>query len=396
MKTPRLTLMLAVLAIISSSPLVAEEKATSVNADDVLQSRNLLLQEVNVNNGLICSKNVGLLGSYYSTDLTTFLENHGHTVTMETAQTISNGSLSNLDVLYINRNGVLDATNHSSEIEAWVRSGGKLITEFDATELLFDGTFGLFNNATKDLDWSVPSGDVLGGNTINIVNSSHPIATGLPASFVSGDPIGVFKVYYEAELDPELDRIARLDGDTNEDGADDLVVASACIDSGQVIPFFTDFGDWSESFGLVTPQEEMLLLNAICDKCITEVAIDIKPGGYPNSINLSSGGATPVAILGSESLDVSLIDTSTLALGTASVKTVGKSDKLLCSIEDITGNYESGPEGIPDGFDDLVCHFVTMEIAPDEGGTSATLTGNFLPEAGGGALMGVDTVNIVP
>ncbi|MEI8598895.1 hypothetical protein P4S64_18840 [Vibrio sp. M60_M31a] len=208
-----------------------------------------------------------------------------------------------------------------------------------------------------------------------------------------GDPIGVFKVYNEAELDSELDRIARLDGDMNGDGADDLVVASACFNSGQVIPFFTDFADWT---GAEKPQEEMLLLNAICDQCITEVAIDIKPSGYPNSINLGSGGATPVAILGSESLDVNLIDVSTLALGTANVKTVGKFDKSLCSIEDVTGNYDGGLVGTPDGFDDLVCHFVTMEIAPEDGETSATLTGNFLPEAGGGALMGVDTVNIVP
>lgn len=130
------------------------------------------------------------------------------------------------------------------------------------------------------------------------------------------------------------------------------------------------------------------------------VKIDIKPGSFPNSINLRSNGATPVAILGSASLDVNDIDVSTLTLGTAGIKTVGKvktnkTGKPLCSVEDVSGDFGGGPEGAPDGFDDLVCHFVTIEIVPEAGNTSAKLSGNFLPAGGGGALEGTDSVVVI-
>ena len=124
-----------------------------------------------------------------------------------------------------------------------------------------------------------------------------------------------------------------------------------------------------------------------------EVTIDIKPGSFPNSINLGSGGATPVPILGSAKLNVNDIDPDTLTLGTAGIKTVGKTDRLLCSVDDVSGDFADGPEGAPDGFDDLVCHFLTMEIVSEEGDTEASIAGalyNATP------IGGSDSVNIVP
>jgi len=44
----------------------------------------------------------------------------------------------------------------------------------------------------------------------------------------------------------------------------------------------------------------------------TQVQIDIKPGSDPNSVNPRSNGVIPVAILGSDTLDVSTIDPATL------------------------------------------------------------------------------------
>jgi hypothetical protein len=104
-------------------------------------------------------------------------------------------------------------------------------------------------------------------------------------------------------------------------------------------------------------------------EAIIPVAIDIKPGSDPNSINLSSGGATPVAILGSADLDG--------------------------SVEDVSGDFSGGPEGAPDGFDDLVCHFETISIAPEEGETLAKLSGE-LSTPGRQKIEGTDSVNIVP
>lgn len=53
------------------------------------------------------------------------------------------------------------------------------------------------------------------------------------------------------------------------------------------------------------------------------VAIDIKPGSYPNSINLGSNGVVPVAIFGSATFDVGQIDYATINLANASVKLKG-------------------------------------------------------------------------
>jgi hypothetical protein len=223
---------------------------------------------------LACEKKVGILGDYFSADVGAFLVAHGLTVSFETGATIAGGSLSQLDVLYLNRGGVADASTERATIEAWVRGGGVLITEFDATELLFNGTFGFFAAAALVDPFGVPSGTVCGANTVTITSPSNELATGLPPTWTcSGDPIGVFKVYNEGTLDPAIDRVARITADQNQDGANDPVVGTACVDGGVVVPFFTDFGDWTAlQDPLVCPnppcnrsaQDEALLLNAVC------------------------------------------------------------------------------------------------------------------------------------
>jgi len=42
------------------------------------------------------------------------------------------------------------------------------------------------------------------------------------------------------------------------------------------------------------------------------VEIDIKPGSYPNSINLDSGRVVPVAILTTPDFDASIVDPGTV------------------------------------------------------------------------------------
>ena len=140
---------------------------------------------------------------------------------------------------------------------------------------------------------------------------------------------------------------------------------------------------------------EEFLLNFLADVCdaVSTVTIDIKPGSFPNSINLASKGVVPVAILGSAIFDASDVDPSTLTLASAGVKMAGKTDKLLCSIEDVSGDFGGGPEGAPDGFLDLVCHFVTVDLGLTDGDTEATLTGMTF---GGQDIEGTDSINTVP
>jgi hypothetical protein len=116
----------------------------------------------------------------------------------------------------------------------------------------------------------------------------------------------------------------------------------------------------------------------------TTVTIDVKPGSDPNSIDLCSKGAVPIAILGSDTFDVHDVNTVTLRFAGAGVKVVDEEDPHeLCSYEDVNGDI----------IDDLVCHYVTADIAGIGGeSTSATVNGALRD---GTPIAGTDTINIV-
>ena len=106
-----------------------------------------------------------------------------------------------------------------------------------------------------------------------------------------------------------------------------------------------------------------------------EVIIDIKPGSYPNSINLKSRGVVPVAVLTTDDYDAALIDPDTVSFAGA--------DPVRWTMEDVDD----------DGDEDLLLHFKTQELDLNESSTDATLTGFTY---GGTTIWGTDTVNIVP
>jgi len=106
-----------------------------------------------------------------------------------------------------------------------------------------------------------------------------------------------------------------------------------------------------------------------------EVDLDIKPGSDPNSINLSSKGLVPVAVLTTDDFDSSNIDPETVKFANAS--------PVRWTIEDVDG----------DGDIDLLFHFKTQKLDLTESSTEATLTGETY---GGNPIKGTDTVTIVP
>lgn len=120
-----------------------------------------------------------------------------------------------------------------------------------------------------------------------------------------------------------------------------------------------------------------------------EVDIDIKPGSDPNSINLCSNGVVPIAILGSDTFNVLEVNIENLRFAEAALKVVGVKDPhTLCKYEDVND----------DSIDDLVCHFVTADIAGIDGeSTLATVNGELLdgtPIEGNGSIKIVkDTCN---
>ena len=108
------------------------------------------------------------------------------------------------------------------------------------------------------------------------------------------------------------------------------------------------------------------------------VDIDIKPGSFPNSINLKGKGSIPVAILGSAGFDATTVDASTATFGPGAATKVHKNAHL----EDVNG----------DGFIDMVLHFKTQDAGLSSGDTQACLTFT----DGSKSYTECDSVNIVP
>jgi sugar lactone lactonase YvrE len=120
-----------------------------------------------------------------------------------------------------------------------------------------------------------------------------------------------------------------------------------------------------------------------------DIAIDIKPGSYPNSINMGSHGVIPVAFLTGPEFDASTIDPLTVTLrgedfADGLVKLRGKKDvQPMANLEDVDG----------DGDIDLVVHLETEKLAEYELDALCEL-GALTYD--GYVVSGMDTINIVP
>ena len=121
-----------------------------------------------------------------------------------------------------------------------------------------------------------------------------------------------------------------------------------------------------------------------CEECVTIhmiqlVGIDIKPGSYPNSINIRSKGKIPVAILSNASFDAQSIDPTSLTFG----RTGDEESLAFCtdSLEDVN----------EDGLLDRVCHFYTQQTGFQTGDVEGILNGQTF---GGQPIRGTDSVNI--
>jgi hypothetical protein len=116
-------------------------------------------------------------------------------------------------------------------------------------------------------------------------------------------------------------------------------------------------------------------------ECI-EVAIDIKPGSYPNSINPRSKGKIPVAILSSMDFDAPTeLDTESLTFG----PTGDEGSLAFCN---------HGTEDVnDDGYYDIVCHFYTQMTGFECGDEEGVLKGQTVDET---PLEGSDSVRMAP
>jgi hypothetical protein len=115
---------------------------------------------------------------------------------------------------------------------------------------------------------------------------------------------------------------------------------------------------------------------------VVRVTIDIKPGTYPNSVNLGSNGVIPVAILSTPTFDASTIDPTTVTLAGASVQLKGKGTPMS-SLQDVSG----------DGRLDLVVHVNTEALQLTNTDVNAVLSG---ATYSGVPIVGEDTIRVVP
>lgn len=142
--------------------------------------------------------------------------------------------------------------------------------------------------------------------------------------------------------------------------------------------------NYSQSGGTSTSNPTGLIYQAdITYSCPIVVNIDIKPGSYPSCFNNDGNGVIPVAILGSETFDVTTVDPGTVTLDGLAVAFKGKSDKLLAAYEDVNG----------DGYLDLVLKIQDIDGTFTSGSGTATITGKLYD---GTPIIGTGDICIVP
>jgi hypothetical protein len=130
--------------------------------------------------------------------------------------------------------------------------------------------------------------------------------------------------------------------------------------------------------GVTRPQGTACDIGAYEVEAEITVAIDIKPGSFPNSINPKSKGVIPVAILTTGAFDATTVDPTTVLFGATGTETV----PVHSALEDVDG----------DGDTDMILHFNTQDTGILCGDTAASLTGETF---GGVAIKGSDSIKTV-
>ncbi|HEG43965.1 MAG TPA: DUF3466 family protein, partial [Phycisphaerales bacterium] len=128
-------------------------------------------------------------------------------------------------------------------------------------------------------------------------------------------------------------------------------------DSGWVLEraYDINFSGQIVGYGEIDGERRAFLMTPVT---IT-VAVDIKPGGCPNPVNVKSKGVLPVAILGSADFDTATIDPASIEL--AGVRPIRSSIEDVAGPAAETSDCNCGEDG-PDGIDDLTLKFETQEI----------------------------------
>jgi hypothetical protein len=154
------------------------------------------------------------------------------------------------------------------------------------------------------------------------------------------------------------------------------------------------------------------LYTAYCDnlsvRAFMPIPFDIKPSSCPNPLNVKSKGVLPVAILGTEELNISEIDPASIRLvidqGGEGISPLRWSmDDVATPYEPYTGKeiaYDCNELG-PDGYVDLTLKFNTQKVVAKLGTINdqevklITIMGNLREEFGGKPIIGEDMMLLI-
>jgi hypothetical protein len=226
----------------------------------------------------------------------------------------------------------------------------------------------------------------------NICLATAPSSTSPPIA----DANGPYTIYVDDPL--------TLDGSGSTDDDNDIVSYMWDLDDNGT--FETDANDqaifdvnytYLHSLGLLVDNTYNIYLQVtdsdgqsdtndttltIIPKPALEVAVDIKPGSCPNPVNVKSRGILPVAILGSDIFDVSMIVPSSIQLnGVGAIR--NNYEDVSSPVSDIN-DCNCISEGL-DGFMDLTLKFKTQDIVEAIGDVN---DGDILPLELTGVLFG--------
>jgi len=136
------------------------------------------------------------------------------------------------------------------------------------------------------------------------------------------------------------------------------------------------------AMALMVAPAVMLATPVAADPSI-DVDIDIKPGSFPNSLNLKANGLIPVAILGGQYFDVTSIDVTQHRFQCLSpAHDLTDPDVYMDHLQDVN----------LDGYLDLVAHYKTQDTCI---GNSQTVACTYGRTTDGTYFEGCDSVNIV-
>ena len=260
----------------------------------------------------------------------------------------------------------------SSQRNDYVFGKQDLLPRISTLALLFPGSFHIPGSTGKIMFWIR---DTANTNSIMIVSSSN-LNDGNWHFIAVQWGLGGMKLYVDGVIDNSDPFAGWWDGNRGS------------FDIGRITNR-TDltFGGLVDELEIYDRALSQPKIQAIFDagsagKCkgIT-VQIDIKPGSFPNSINVGSGGNVPVAIFSTASFDATTVDPLSVTLAGADVKLKGKGTPMA-STEDVNG----------DGLLDLVVHVSTEALELMDADTEAVLEGQTF---GGIPVNGADTVRVV-